>query len=159
MRIVVLGIGNILMTDEGVGPHTTAALERRYALPESVEVIDGGTAGMELIRHLSGVDHLIVVDSVRVHQPPATVVKMTGEQVPAFFRTRLSPHQVGLSDLLATLTVLGESPGTVTLIGVQPVSFEMGMDLSPEVAAKLDGIVEMVAEELRGFGVVLDMAA
>lgn len=159
MRIVVLGIGNILMTDEGIGPHAVTALERRYALPPEVEVIDGGTAGMELIRHLAGADHLIVVDSVRVHQPPATVVRMTGDAVPAFFRTKLSPHQVGLSDLLATLVVLGESPGSVTLIGVQPVSFDMSMELSPEVAAKLDTVVGMVVDELRALGVALDAAA
>lgn len=159
MRIVVLGIGNILMTDEGIGPHAVAALQKRYALPDEVEVIDGGTAGMELIRYVSNADHLIVVDAVRVHQPPASVVRMTGDDVPAFFRTRLSPHQVGLSDLLATLMILGESPGTVTLIGVQPDSFDMSLDLSPLVAAKLDTVVEMVADELRGLGVVVDKAA
>lgn len=159
MRIVVLGIGNILMTDEGIGPHAVDALQKRYALPDEVEVVDGGTAGMELIRYVSGADHLIVVDAVRVGQPPASVVRMTGDAVPAFFRTKLSPHQVGLSDLLATLTILGESPGTVTLIGVQPESFDMNMDLSPAVAAKLDTVVEMVADELRGHGVAFDKAA
>jgi hydrogenase maturation protease len=159
MRIVVLGIGNILMTDEGIGPHAVNALQQRYALPDEVEVVDGGTAGMELIRYVSNADHLIVVDAVRVGQPPASVVKMTGDAVPAFFRTKLSPHQVGLSDLLATLMILGESPGTITLVGVQPDSFDMNMDLSPAVAAKLDTVVEMIADELRGFGVVFDKAA
>lgn len=159
MRIVVLGIGNILMTDEGIGPHAIAALEARYVFPPEVELIDGGTSGMELIRHLAGADHLIVVDAVRVHQPPATVVRLTGHQVPAFFRTKLSPHQVGLSDLLATLVVLGENPGSVTLIGVQPVSFDMSMDLSPEVAAQMDTVVAMVVDDLRALGVALDAAA
>lgn len=159
MRIVVLGIGNILMTDEGIGPHTVEALQARYVLPRSVEVIDGGTAGMELIRYVSNADHLIVVDAVRVNQPPASIVRMTGDAVPAFFRTKLSPHQVGLSDLLATLAILGESPGTVTLIGVQPESFDMSLELSPLVAAKLDEVVEMVADELRGLGVACNRVA
>lgn len=159
MRIVVLGIGNILMTDEGIGPHTVAALEARYVVPPEVEVIDGGTSGMELLRYVSGADHLVVVDSVRVHQPPATVVRMTGEQVPAFFRTKLSPHQVGLSDLLATLAVLGEAPGSVTLIGVQPVSFDMNMELSPEVAARLDEVLGLVLAELANHGISLQQAA
>ena len=159
MRIVVLGIGNILMTDEGIGPHAVEALQKRYVLPDEVEVVDGGTSGMELIRYVSNADHLVVIDAVRVNQPPASVVRMTGDAVPAFFRTKLSPHQVGLSDLLATLMILGESPGTITLIGVQPDSFDMNMELSPLVAAKLDVVVEMVAEELRGFGVTFAAAA
>lgn len=152
MRVVVLGIGNILLSDEGVGVRAIEHLQETHLLPDEVEAVDGGTAGIELVAYIAGADRLIVVDAVRVGQPPASVVRMEGEAVPAFFRTRISPHQVGLSDLLATLTLTGEAPNEVVLIGVQPVSMATGMALSPEVAARLDEVVGMVVAEIRRIG-------
>ncbi len=152
MRVVVLGIGNILMSDEGVGVHAVEALQQRFTLPDNVEVVDGGTTGMELLPDLQGARHLIVVDAVRVGAPPATVVRLEGEEVPAFFKTKLSPHQVGLCDVLAALRFSGGAPDRVVLIGVQPVSLDMAMQLSPEVAACLDRVLELVVAELAAIG-------
>ncbi len=149
MRIVVLGIGNVLLSDEGVGVHAVEALQARYRLPDSVDVVDGGTAGMELIRHVGGADCLIVVDCVRVGQPPGSVVVLQDDEIGAFFKTKLSPHQVGLSDLLATAALLGEKPGRVVLVGVQPVSLETAMQLSPEVEGRMDAVLDAVVAELR----------
>jgi len=145
---VVLGIGNTLMQDEGVGVHAVKALVRRYELDLSVRVVDGGTSCMELLPTLEGVDLLIVVDAVRMGQPPASVHRLEGDQVPTFFKTKLSPHQVGLSDLLATLAFLGSTPERIVLIGVQPVSLSLGMELSPEVKAQLEEMVRLVVSEL-----------
>jgi hydrogenase maturation protease len=117
-RTVVLGIGNVLLSDEGVGVHAIKALAQRYEETKQVEIVDGGTAGIE------------------------------GEQVPAYFKTKLSPHQVGLSDVLAALAFKGTIPGQVVLIGVQPVKLSLGMDLSPEVNARLEEVVSMVRAEL-----------
>jgi len=152
MRVVVLGIGNTLLSDEGVGVHAIEALQNRYALSDAVEVVDGGTTGMELLPELANADHLIVVDAVRVGQPPASVVRLTDEQVPAFFKTKLSPHQIGLSDVLAALTFSGEAPGRIVLIGVQPVSLDLALELSPAVAARLDEVVGLITAELAALG-------
>ena len=103
---------------------------------------------MELLPTLEGVDLLIVVDAVRMGQPPASVHRLEGDQVPTFFKTKLSPHQVGLSDLLATLAFLGSTPERIVLIGVQPVSLSLGMELSPEVKAQLEEMVRLVVSEL-----------
>ena len=103
MRIVVLGVGNILLSDEGVGVRTVQKLEEDYLIPDGVEVIDGGTTGMEMLDDLGHADHLIIVDAMRSGKPPATITRLAGAEVPVFFRTKLSPHQVGLSDVLATL--------------------------------------------------------
>ncbi|MTJ84362.1 MAG: HyaD/HybD family hydrogenase maturation endopeptidase [Telmatospirillum sp.] len=153
MRVVVLGIGNMLMTDEGIGVHAVEALQRRFILPDAVAVVDGGTTGMELLPDLENADHLIVIDAVRVGKPPATVVRLEGDDVPAFFKTKLSPHQVGLSDVLAALRFSGQAPRHVVLIGVQPVSLEMGMELSPDVARRLDEVLDLVSAELATIGV------
>lgn len=151
-RVVVLGIGNLLMSDEGVGVHAIKALVRNYDLDARVEVVDGGTTGMELLPELEDIGHLIVVDAVRFGQPPGSLVRFEGEQVPAFFKTKLSPHQIGLSDVLAALAFEGCAPGRIVLIGVQPVTLSLGMELSPEVEARLDEVVSLVVAELAAIG-------
>jgi hydrogenase maturation protease len=152
MRVVVLGIGNVLMSDEGIGVHAVEALQQRYVLADDVEVVDGGTTGMELLPDLQGADELIVVDAVRVGRLPASVVRLQGDEVPAFFKTKLSPHQVGLSDVLAALRFSGKAPDHVVLIGVEPKSLELAMELSPEVAACMDQVLALVTDELAALG-------
>lgn len=155
MRIVVLGVGNILLSDEGVGVRAVEKLQRDFVLPAGVEVIDGGTTGMEMLEDLACAGHIIIVDAVRSGNAPASIVRLAGEQVPVFFRTKLSPHQIGLSDVLATLVLTGEQPGGVTVIGVEPLSLETAMALSPQVEAVLPEVVSLVVEELRQLGVVV----
>ena len=158
MRIIVLGVGNILLSDEGVGVRAVERLSHDYRLPPEVEVIDGGTAGMELLEDLAGADQLIIVDAVRSRQPPATMVRIAGDDVPVFFKTKLSPHQVGLSDVLATLLLIGEQPGNVVVIGVEPASLATGMALTPAVEALLPRVVAQLAAELRMLGVSVEPA-
>ena len=152
MRTLVLGLGNILLRDEGVGVRVVEALAERYALPAEVEIVDGGTAGMDLLNTLAGCDHLLICDAVRTGGPPGSVVKLNGDQVPALFQTRCSPHQLGLSDLLATLTLTGEAPATVTLIGIIPADLGLGLELSDQAAEAAGRAVEELAAELRGLG-------
>jgi hydrogenase maturation protease len=155
MRIVVLGVGNILLSDEGIGVRTIEKLQRDFDLPPEVVVIDGGTTGMEMLEDLSNCDHIIIIDAVRSGKAPATIVKLVGEQVPVFFKTKLSPHQIGLSDVLATLAFIDKQPGGITVIGVEPVSLETGMALTPQVEACLPVLIKMVIEVLGELGVVV----
>lgn len=152
MRVVVLGLGNILLRDEGVGVRVIETLAERYTLPAEVEVVDGGTAGMELLNTIAGCDHLLICDAVRADAPPASVIKFANAEIPALFQTRFSPHQLGLADVLATLILTDEAPASVTLVGVVPVDLELGIDLSPEIAAVVGRAVEHLVTELRGLG-------
>lgn len=152
-KTVVLGIGNILLTDEGVGVRVIEALERDYVLPPEVEVIDGGTCGMEMLEQLEDLDGLIVVDCVRCKQPPATPVLLKGDDVPVFFKTKLSPHQVSLSDVLASLEFTDRAPKSVAIVGMQPVSMSLGMELSPEVEARVPDLLAMTLAELAALGI------
>ncbi len=156
MRTLVLGLGNILLRDEGVGVRVVEALAERYVLPASVEVVDGGTAGMDLLDTLAGCAHLLICDAVRTGGPPGSMVKLAGDQVPALFQTRYSPHQLGLSDLLATLTLTGEAPATLILIGIVPADLGLGLELSPAVAGVVGQAVECLAAELRGLGYAVE---
>jgi hydrogenase maturation protease len=153
MRVVVLGIGNILLSDEGVGVRVVERLVKGYLLPDTVEVIDGGTCGMEMLEQLEDLDALIVVDCVRFGQPPATPVLLKDDNVPVFFKTKLSPHQVSLSDVLASLEFTNRAPKRTVIIGMQPASMELGMELTPAVAARVDELLEMTLGELRAIGI------
>lgn len=152
MRVIVLGLGNILLRDEGVGVRVVEALAERYVLPAEIEVVDGGTVGMDLLDTLAGCDHLLICDAVQTGAPPASVVKLANAEVPALFQTRFSPHQLGLSEVLATLILMEEAPAAITLVGVVPVDMELGAELSPEVAAVVDQAVEVLVVVLRQLG-------
>jgi hydrogenase maturation protease len=156
MRIIVLGLGNILLSDEGVGVRAIEQLQHDYLLPPEVRVIDGGTCGMELLEDLAGAEHLIIVDAVRSGKPPASVVRIANKDVPVFFKTKLSPHQIGLSDVLATLVLTDEQPGEVTVIGVEPFSLATGMALTEPVAAQLPLVVAQLVAELGALGVFVE---
>lgn len=155
MKVVVLGVGNTLLQDEGIGVRAVELLLARYALPPEVQVIDGGTAGMELLESLEDADKLIIVDCVRVGKPPATLIRRVDDEVPAFFRTKISPHQIGVSDVLAALQLRERFPRHLALIGIQPSSLECGIELTPEIEATLPDVLAMIVAELRDFGVAV----
>lgn len=155
-RVVILGIGNTILSDEGVGVHAAAALARSHALPDGVQVIDGGTAGMELLDALSDVDVLLVLDAVASRQAAGGVLCLTGPEVPVFFRSKLSPHQVSICDVLASLEFAGHAPHDLVLIGVEPRNLELGLELSPQVAARVPDMVAMAVVQLAARGVWLE---
>lgn len=154
-KIIVLGVGNLLLTDEGIGVRAVEQFERQYRLPPEVQVIDGGTAGMEMLETLENLDHLIIVDCARFNRPPGSVFVLHGEEVPNFFKIKISPHQIGISDVLGSLIFVGRAPKDLSLIGIQPVLIETGMELTPEVEATIPEVVRLIVEELRTAGVEL----
>ncbi len=154
MRAVVLGIGNTILTDEAAGVRAVELLEQSYQVPENVLVIDGGTSGMEMIEDLSDLDFLIVIDVVKTGAAPGTVVTIAGDEIPVFFRRKLSPHQIALPDVLASLELLDSMPKEIIVLGVEPVSLELGMEMTATVAEKVPQLVDMAVAELqqRGYG-------
>ena len=159
MSALVLGVGNILLADEGVGVRVVEAFQKRYVTPEGVDVLDGGTAGMDLLDALSGRSHIVIVDAVRTGAEPGTIVRLTGKQVPALFNNRISPHQLGISDVLAILRLIDQEPGHIALIGIVPAGLDPGLDLSSVIADRIDEMVELVADELRSHGFIVNPAA
>jgi hydrogenase maturation protease len=155
MRAVVLGIGNTILTDEAAGVRAVELLECRYCVPDNVLVIDGGTSGMEMIEDLSNLDFLIVLDVVKTGAAPGTVVKIAGDEIPVFFRRKLSPHQIGLPDVLASLELLDAMPKEIIVLGVEPISLELGLEMTVTVAEKVPTLVEMAVAELlsRGYSI------
>jgi hydrogenase maturation protease len=155
MRAVVLGIGNTILTDEAAGVRAVELLQSSYSVPANVLVIDGGTSGMEMIEDLSGPDLLIVLDVVKTGAAPGTVLKIAGKEIPVFFRRKLSPHQIGLPDVLASLELLDTLPKEIIVLGVEPISLELGMEMTATVAAQVPTLVEMAVAELLSRGYAL----
>jgi len=148
MNTLILGLGNILLGDEGVGVRIVEELERRQQLPGDVTLVDGGTSGMELLDIIAQCDHLIVCDAISADQAPGSVLRMDDDAVPAFFQTRLSPHQLGLCDLLAALRLIDAAPSRLTLFGVVPVRLDIGTELSGAARRALEQVVGLVHGEL-----------
>jgi len=149
----VLGIGNLIMTDDGVGVRVVQRLAEGYVFPPEVTILDGGTLGLDLLAHLEGVQRLLIIDAMETGGPTGTIVRMTGEEIPVVFETKLSPHQMGLKDLLAVSVLRGITPPEMVLLGVQPGNIEMGIELSPAVEAQLDTLVDRALRELENWGV------
>ena len=155
MRAVVLGVGNIILSDEAAGVRAVEALERGWLLPQNVMAIDGGTSGMEMIEDLSNLDFLVVLDVVKTGAAPGTVVKIAGDEIPVFFRHKLSPHQIALPDVLASLELLGTMPKEIVVLGVEFSSLELGLEMTPLIAQKVPALAAMAAEELLARGYAL----
>ncbi len=154
-QILVLGLGNILLQDEGLGVRAAERLAARYRLPPDVQVMDGGVMGLDLLPHLEGVSHLLITDAVQSGQPPGSLVRLEGEAIPAALSLKMSMHQVGLQELLALAGFQGTLPEQVVLWGLEPASLEWGLELSAPIAAQIDALVDAAAGELRAWGVEL----
>jgi len=152
-KTLILGVGNILLSDDGVGVHVVRRLEEVAEFPPEVEVLDGGTKGMDLLHYLEGVSRLIIIDAVETKGPPGTLAHLTGDRVPAYLSLKMSPHEIGLPDMLFAAQLRDIYPEEVVILGVQPATTEVGLDLSPEVAAQVDVLVERVFDELKRWGV------
>jgi hydrogenase maturation protease len=152
--LVVLGLGNVLLEDDGVGAAAVAVLRDRYVAPPGVLVLDGGTLGLALLPYVQSADNLILVDAIRTNEPAGSLVRLQDDEVGPAVATRLSPHQVGVADLLDAARWLDGYPERVTLLGLVPDSMELVVGLSPHVRASLPMLVAGVVNEARTLGFV-----
>ncbi|MCP4935310.1 MAG: hydrogenase maturation protease [bacterium] len=150
--ILVIGMGNVLMQDEGVGVRAVEELECRYHIPPGIEIMDGGTTGSELFDPMRGRKHLIIADAINAPSSFGTLIRLKDDQVPAFFQTKISNHQLGVSDLLGLLQLNGAQPEHVTIIGMVPHSLQNRLGLSPKAEAGLEEMVIMLVKELEDIG-------
>lgn len=158
--VLILGVGNLLLSDEGAGLHVIRRLQERYVLPGDVQILDGGTLGMDLLYYLEGSATLLIIDAVETGKAPGWLIRLEGEAVPAFLSVKVSPHQIGIPDMLFAAKLKGIDPPDIVLWGVQPESLEIGLELSPVVESQVDVLVGKLREELEARGyVVTDKAA
>jgi hydrogenase maturation protease len=157
VKTLILGVGNLLLSDEGVGLRVVERLAATYELPEEVQTLDGGTLGLDLLYYLEGADghpveNLLIVDAVEMGKEPGTLLRLEGDEVPAFLSVKVSPHQIGIPDMLFAAKLKDLYPRNVVLWGVQPGTLDVGLELSSPVAAQVDVLVEKAVEELARWG-------
>jgi hydrogenase maturation protease len=144
---VVLGLGNILHSDDGIGPQAIERLRSDARVPEDVALIEGGTLGLELLTYIWDCSYLLVLDAVDVGQLPGTLVRMSSEELQTL-PGKGSVHQLGVADLLVALRVLAQRQPTVVLLGVQPATTDWGTELSPAVEAVMGSLIDAAVVEL-----------
>ena len=154
-RVLVLGVGNVLLSDEGFGVRVAEALDGSYAFPDDVQVMDGGTLGMELLRFISGTEKLLILDAMKEDSRSDGCRRLAGEAAKSHFREKLSAHEVGIQDVLTFLEITGNPVGEVVVIGAEPKSLEVGLALSEKMVPRVREATEMAVAELERWGVEL----
>lgn len=150
-KTVVLGVGNILLSDEGFGVRVAEALSQRFRFPDAVEVLDGGTLGIELMRFLDGAERLILIDAIHGPEPGSFRI-IQGDDVRLYFQEKVSLHEMGIQEVLASLVVMEKPIAEIVVIGVVSVSLDIGLDLTPLVASRIDEAVTSVIRQLHDWG-------
>ncbi len=155
MKTLILGIGNLLWADEGFGVRCVEKMAQRYRFDNSVELMDGGTQGIYLIHNVEEADNLIVFDAVDYGLAPGTIKVVEDDEVPKFMGAKkVSLHQTGFQEVLATAMLKGNYPQRLVLIGVQPEEIEdYGGSLRPVVKAQIEPCIEIALDYLKQWGI------
>lgn len=152
VRLLVLGLGNVLCGDDGLGTVAIARLNARYEVPDGVSALDGGTLGLSLLPYVEDAERAILVDAIRADEPPGSFVRLEGDEVGPAVAGRLSVHQVGVADLLDAARWRGRLPDELVLLGLVPDTLEVGVTRSARVEAGLPGLVDRVVQEVSRMG-------
>jgi hydrogenase maturation protease len=152
INTAVLGIGNLLLRDEGVGVHAARALRKRYVFPEGVEIIDGGTMGLDLLPFVEGRDSLLIIDAVDFGAGPGAIKVIEGEDIKTFLDMKFSVHQIGLPDMLFAASLAGMAPPRICLVGIQPHIIDTGLELSDALKERFGVLMDAVVEKLTSWG-------
>jgi hydrogenase maturation protease len=146
-HILILGVGNLLLSDEGVGVHVAQQM-MQMELPPEVHVVEGGTDGFGLVNVILEADRMILIDAVKGGGQPGSIYRFDIDDCPPYpdlFKT--SVHQISILEIINLSSLIGSPPQT-TIIGVEPQCLDMGMELSPQIEAKIPKIIHMIQEEV-----------
>ncbi|MDI6814749.1 MAG: HyaD/HybD family hydrogenase maturation endopeptidase [Dehalococcoidales bacterium] len=145
--MLILGVGNILLRDEGIG---VRVIQRMHGmeLPKYIELFDGGTAGFDLLNTLAGRSKIIVIDAVQLRHEPGAIIRLKPKDILQRGISFASLHQIGLLEALSAAEQLGCAPQQIVIFGVQPKKLSWGLELSPEVASAVPRVIELVLAEL-----------
>ena len=151
-RTTVIGLGNPLMGDDGLGLLATQRLQENWILPPDVQVIDGGTWGMNLLPFIDEAEELLLIDAINQDMPPGTQIVLGRDDIPRTLAMKVSPHQIDLSEVIALAQLRGTLPDRMTAIGLQPHRVEFGAPLSPSVERHIDQLAAMAVYQLELWG-------
>lgn len=148
-KIAVLGIGNILMEDEGAGVHVVNRLGKDFEFSPSIQLIDGGTTGSDLLPYLEDNDRVIIVDAVNFEEEPGFIGSIENDDILTRLTTKMSLHHLGITDVLSSLKLLGTGPNEIFMVGIQPASMNISLEMSDTVKNRLERMTEVVLLKLQ----------
>jgi len=152
VRTVVIGLGNPLMADDGLGLAALERLREEWVCPPEVALVDGGTWGMSLLPVIEDAAQVILLDAIRTGAAPGTLQVMEREALPRYLSAKLSPHQVDLRDVLALAELRGTLPRDIVAIGLEPLHVELSSELSNVLRDRLDDVVAAALARLADWG-------
>ncbi|MEI4802628.1 HyaD/HybD family hydrogenase maturation endopeptidase [Bacillus sp. NPDC077411] len=147
-KITILGIGNTLFTDEGVGIHLLPLLEEVYKDDKQIEIIEGLTDGMKLLGPVEEAENLIIIDAINAGVEGGTILSLEGDEIPAYFGIKMSVHQMGFQEVLFAAKFRERYPKKIIMFGMQPTSLELGVELTGTNQAKLGDLAEAVMNQV-----------
>lgn len=157
MKVLIFGAGNLLLSDEGFGVHVIRYLAEHFRFSDDVELYDGGTLGFMASHKLEEAERVYLIDVVTTPGEPGTVYRFEKEDfIARTIPVKMSPHQLGIQEMLLLSDIRGRCPQQVTLLGIVPKSYEAGVELSPELAVRLPELAELLRKELTETGVVME---
>lgn len=149
---IVIGLGNPLMGDDGIGLELLARLQRDWSFVPDVIFLDGGTWGMNLLPAIEDAGQVLFLDAVNAGRDPGTPLRLERSGIPRWLSIKLSPHQIDLKEVLALAELRGTLPEQTVVVGVQPGSIDLRTSLSPEAVSGLDQAAELARSTLERWG-------
>lgn len=151
-EVVILGLGNTLLQDEGVGVHIVNRLIADHEFPPEIELVDGGTFGLDLLPYIENKRYVILVDAVNFQREPGYTQLIENDNILTQLNTLMSVHHLGLSDVLSVAKLLDKEPKDICLIGIQPESIDAGLQISPTVTNAMETAIELIIQRLTQWG-------
>jgi hydrogenase maturation protease len=147
-KITILGIGNTLFSDEGVGIHLLPLLEDELKGYENIEIIEGLTDGMRLLGPVEDAENLIIIDAINAGAEPGTIITLVGDEIPAYFGIKMSIHQLGFQEVLMAAKLRDRYPKEIVMFGMQPTSLELGVELTENNQKRLGKLKDAVINQV-----------
>ena len=152
-RVVLLGLGNILLSDEGVGVHAINTIKGRYAFSPPIDIIDGGTMGLDLLPLFQDRNRILIIDAVDFGKAAGTVGLLEDDAIPSVLNAKLSVHHIGVADLLFTAKLTREVPPSICLVGIQPKSLDVGLEMTDDIRNQFGSIIDLAVDILTKWGI------
>lgn len=149
---IVIGVGSPLMGDDGTGLVALEALRSGWDFEPALELLDGGTWGMNLLPFIESASRVLLLDAIQARREPGAVIRLEGDEIPRFFATKLSPHQIDLKEVLALAELRETLPEQLVVLGIEPAAIEMSASLSEPVQEAMPGLLADVVEQLESWG-------
>ncbi len=151
LSTLLLGLGNVLMKDERLGVHAVKTIKERYDCPPELEIVDGGTLGLDLLPLFEQFERVVIVDAVNFGREPGYIGVLEDDQIPAVIFSKLSVHQIGLADLISVAKLKGVMPSKICVVGMQPssIDFTLGLEMSDVVNANIDKVIDVTIDKLK----------